>query len=227
MTAPRHRSAIVALLGLPAALASSGCPAPAPVEVRTGELVVGFDAVPASDGGDGEDGEGVTAFDLAVDALVVDGDGPSGPESVAVLGDRWYSPLSDPDADGISVALELGDHRDLELEVIVGAPVGAGLVATGRLGERAVRIEVDAVSLRFDRAALSVVSDDPVLARVVFDASGWLDGVDDHGDGDDEDVLVIDSSAGSVYDDVVDDIVGSTRLVFGPAPEPAASSEDR
>lgn len=216
-------------VGALALAVAAGCPSPDPVAVETGLLVVSFDAVPGSgsgDGEDGEDGDGIGSFDLAVDGLVVDADGPSGPESVAVLGDRTYAPMSDPGADGIAVALELGDHRDVVLQVAVDAPVGPGLVAVGRLGDRSVRIEVDALTLRFDRAVLAV-SDAPVRARVVFDPAGWLDAVDDSGDGDDEDVLVIDPSAGAVYDDVVDEIVGSTRWVFGPAAQaPAGSSDD-
>jgi hypothetical protein len=89
------RAALPALV-----LLAAGCPAP-PGADPFGTFAVAIDDVPTDD-------VVVTSLEVSVGEVVLEAEGPSGPESVAVLVDHVFEPLIAVDAVGFD--LERGPH---------------------------------------------------------------------------------------------------------------------
>lgn len=190
-----------------------GCPG-MPVEgVPVGTLEVAVTAVPTEVEA-GED-HGVDRCAVVVDGLVVDGEGPSGAESVVVVGDRTVTLLPPAPTAPIVVSLERGEHTDVGLTLDLGTPGAPAIDATGWIDERPVHVLVPTLTLTFSEVYLHV-ADDVIHARIGFDPAAWFEELEIEDDDDDDEPLVIDEDAGPVYDALLALVRGTTRLTIGP-----------
>lgn len=182
--------------------------------VPTGKFAVGIAAVrPELEVRDPELG-------VSVRQLLFDGEGPEGPESVAIVVDERFEPLDSTDPIGFE--LDVGRHAELDLRLTLSADDGPAVEFRGTPDETEWRIEIDSLDLEFRLPEL-VVTDQLRLGSVVFHPGQWLETFEDVGD---DLPLVVVTEGSPLYDDVVDEILDTTEFTLDPVPAIETDDDD-
>jgi hypothetical protein len=202
----------------PALVLLAGCPSAPPFpQVPVGTLAVGAATEPTGD-------YAVDQFALTVDQLVVDADGPSGPESVAVLLDHTFEPLTGREVVGFS--LEQGDHDHAVLSLSILDERGPGIVCSGVVDEdKRVRVEVDAIDLQLDLGRVTI-GPDPLIGHLRLDPEAWLRVAWSGEDGGDDGGAWVVGPSSPKYQALLDAIVDTTTFDFDPAGPSGGSTSD-